>query len=174
MTIGNLLSVAGVYSLTSKMQNKTYSFLLLATLQLVWILIITTTGMVSEPKVMDAREEKKINKKSFCGKIYSVLKQTLKACKQDHALAIGLIAVTISRMGTMVQTVTFSIWIKSYVCILNDPNNSPSCITGPESNSLWQTQNLLTNVCAIPIVIVTGKVCDKLSAKILIPTCIMF
>ena len=81
MTIGNLLSVAGVYSLTSMMKNKTYSFLLLATLQLVWILIISTTGMVTEPKVMDAREEKKINKKSFCGKIYSVLKQTLKACK---------------------------------------------------------------------------------------------
>jgi len=63
---------------------------------------------------MDAREEKKINKKSFCGKIYSVLKQTLKACKQDHALAIGLIAVSISRIGTMVQTTTFLIWIKSF------------------------------------------------------------
>jgi hypothetical protein len=72
------------------------------------------TGMIAEPKVMDAREEKKINKKSFCGKIYSVLKQTLKACRQDHALAIGLIAVSISRIGTMVQTTTFLIWIKSF------------------------------------------------------------
>jgi hypothetical protein len=42
-----------------------------------------------------------MNKKSFCGKIYSVLKQTWKAAKQDHALAIGLFAVSISRMGSM-------------------------------------------------------------------------
>jgi len=54
--------------------------------------------MVTEPKNMDAREEKKINKKSFCGKVFSVLKQTYKACKQDHALGIGLIAVMITRL----------------------------------------------------------------------------
>jgi MFS family permease len=81
LTIGNLCSVAGLYSLTSMINNRTYAFLIIATLQLVWILLISTTGMVSEPKVMDAREEKKINKKSFFGKIYSVLKQTYKACK---------------------------------------------------------------------------------------------
>jgi hypothetical protein len=43
-------------------------------MQLIWIGLIVPTGLIAEPKVMDVREEKKINKKSFCGKIYSVLK----------------------------------------------------------------------------------------------------
>jgi len=89
--------------------------------------------MVTEPKNMDAREEKKINKKSFCGKVFSVLKQTYKACKQDHALGVGLIAVMITRMGTMVQTVTFNIWIRNYDC---EPVPFPNCVANP--STLWQ------------------------------------
>ena len=79
-----------------------YGFGILAFLQIAWIIIIFISGMITEPKAMTEREEKKMNKKSFFGKIYSVLKQTLKACKQDHALAIGLIAISIARMGTMI------------------------------------------------------------------------
>jgi len=73
MVVGNLLSVAGLFTLTKNM-DQTYAFLLLGVMQLVWILLLVPTGMIAEPKVMDSREEKKINKKSFCGKIYSVLK----------------------------------------------------------------------------------------------------
>ena len=163
MVVGNLVSVAAVFTLTKRMTDQTYAFLLLGSMQLVWILMIVPTRLIAEPKVMDAREEKKINKKSFCGKIYSVLKQTLQACKQDHALAIGLIAVSISRIGTMVQTTTFLIWIKSF----------PG-FTQTEQTNLWQEQNLITNLCAIPIIIFTGRSCDKISAKILIPACILF
>jgi hypothetical protein len=50
---------------------------------------------------MSEREQRKQNKKSVLGKVWSVLKQTWKACKQDHALGIGLIAVSIIRNGTM-------------------------------------------------------------------------
>ena len=80
MVVGNLLSVAGLFTLTKQM-NQNYAFLLLGSLQLIWIFLIVSTRMIQEPKIMDAREERKINKKSFFGKIYSVLKQTFKACK---------------------------------------------------------------------------------------------
>jgi hypothetical protein len=46
MTIGNLLSVAAVFTITSSMTDKTYAFILLAAMQLVWILLISTTGMI--------------------------------------------------------------------------------------------------------------------------------
>lgn len=74
MVLGNLVSVAGLFTLTIKMKNITLAFLLLGVMQLIWIGLIVPTGLIAEPKVMDVREEKKINKKSFCGKIYSVLK----------------------------------------------------------------------------------------------------
>jgi hypothetical protein len=63
----------------------------------------------------------------------------------------------------MVQTTTFLIWIKSF------PDFTPA-----EQTNLWQEQNLITNLCAIPIIIFTGRSCDKISAKILIPACILF
>jgi hypothetical protein len=40
----------------------------------------------------------------------------VKACRQDHALLIGLFAITISRNGGMVQQVSFYNWIQSYQC----------------------------------------------------------
>jgi hypothetical protein len=63
---------------------------------------------------MSEREIRKQNKKSVFGKVYSVLKQTWKACKQDHALGIGLIAVSVIRNGTMLQQVTFYNWINIF------------------------------------------------------------
>jgi predicted NBD/HSP70 family sugar kinase len=63
---------------------------------------------------MSERELRKQGKKSVLGKVWSVLKQTWKACKQDHALGIGLIAVSIIRNGTMLQQVTFYNWITSF------------------------------------------------------------
>ena len=73
----------------------------------------------------------------------------------------------------MVQQVTFYNWIASYIC------SGPDCPNGYEmtldqSKSIWQFQNLLTNPCAIPFVSVTGKVADKLSAKIMIPGALIF
>lgn len=42
-----------------------------------------------------------MDKKNVCAKVWSVLKQTWKACKQDHSLAVGLIAISVSRNGAM-------------------------------------------------------------------------
>jgi len=39
---------------------------------------------------------------------------------------------------------------------------------------VWQSQNLIANLCAIPFVIIAGKVADKVSAKILIPGGLVF
>lgn len=47
-------------------------------------------------------------------------------------------------------------------------------LTEKEEQDLWQTQTLLTNLCAVPIVMVTGRMADKVSAKILVPGCIIF
>lgn len=37
--------------------------------------------MVTEPNVRDEREEKHHKKKSFCGQLFSMLKQAYKACR---------------------------------------------------------------------------------------------
>jgi len=75
---GTLLSVGGLYTLTSKFAPK-FQFPFLSLLQLVWIAIILATGMISEPKLTD-KELKKASKKSLCGKVFSALKQTWSAC----------------------------------------------------------------------------------------------
>ena len=41
--------------------------------------------------------------------------------------------------------------------------------TYSSAKEVWQKQNLITNCCAIPFVILAGKFADKTSAKILIP-----
>jgi hypothetical protein len=75
---GTLLSVGGLYTLTSKFAPK-FQFPFLSLLQLVWIAIILATGMISEPKLTE-KELKKASKKSLCGKVFSALKQTWSAC----------------------------------------------------------------------------------------------
>lgn len=114
LTCGSLLSVGGLYTLTTMLQPDT-AFALLCIMQLFWVLLIMGTGMITEPAPMSQRELRKQSKKSSLGKMYSILKQVFKACKQDHALAIGLIAISFSRMGSMLQQVTFYNWIESYI-----------------------------------------------------------
>ena len=73
----------------------------MASLQVLWTVAIFF--MVTEPEIMSAKEARRQGKKSFFGKIQSILKLTYKACKEDHALAIGLFALSISRNGGMLQ-----------------------------------------------------------------------
>lgn len=78
---------------------------------------------------------------------------------------IGLIAVSISRVGSMIQQVTFSNWIYSFQSVTFTTN---------QITAVWQEQCLLSNCCAIPFVILAGKLADKVSAKILIPGALIF
>jgi hypothetical protein len=78
LTCGTLLSVGGLYTVTSRFRPK-FSFPFLSLLQLLWIVIIFATGMITEPKLTES-EKKKANKKSMCGKVFSALRQTWKAC----------------------------------------------------------------------------------------------
>jgi hypothetical protein len=64
-------------------------------MQVLWGVLVFF--MITEPQIMDAKEQRHQDKKSFCGKIYSMLKQAYKACKQDPALMISLIGLIPSR-----------------------------------------------------------------------------
>jgi hypothetical protein len=46
MVVGNLVSVAAVFTLTKRMTDQTYAFLLLGSMQLVWILMIVPTRLI--------------------------------------------------------------------------------------------------------------------------------
>ena len=103
----------------------------------------------------------------------------VKACRQDHALLIGLFAITISRNGSMVQQVAFFNWIQSFECPLPTPTDPdpvlpPGCFDAKTGQNLWQRQNLIANLCAIPQVIMAGKLADRISAKKLIPAGIIY
>ena len=130
----------------------------MAAIQIVWAGMLYF--MVSEPDIYSEKEEKRHNKKSFCRKLGSMLKQAWLACKQDSALAISLLALTVSRNTSQLQQVTFQNWIDTF---------------GLEnSKTVWQQQNLISNICAIPILFGVGKVTDKVSAKILVPGVLFF
>jgi hypothetical protein len=48
-----------------------YAFPVLTIMQILWVVIIVGFGMVAEPKNMTDREQRKSNKKSACGKVFS-------------------------------------------------------------------------------------------------------
>jgi len=56
--------------------------------------------------------------------------------------------------------VTFQSWINSFD--LEDPKG------------IWQNQNLISNLCALPMVFMVGKLSDKVSAKIIVPAVLLF
>lgn len=99
MTAGNLISVAGLFSVTKNMHNMIAVFSLLGGLAI--FCALPAYCFITEPFVKNEKEEKKMQKKSFFGQVKSLLKQTYKACKQDPALGIGLFCLFISRNGSM-------------------------------------------------------------------------
>ena len=70
--IGNLLSVSIMFTLTEMMVNEYFAYAVMASLQIIAAIVVCT--MVSEPDIMTVKEEKRVGKKSCCGKIWSLLK----------------------------------------------------------------------------------------------------
>ena len=58
MTIGTLLSVGVLYTITAKI-SPDIAFPVMSVLMVVWVGIIITTGMITEPKQMTEREVRK-------------------------------------------------------------------------------------------------------------------
>ena len=58
MTIGTLLSVGVLYTITAKI-SPDIAFPAMSVLMVVWVGIIITTGMITEPKHMTEREVRK-------------------------------------------------------------------------------------------------------------------
>jgi len=63
----------------------------------------------------------------------------------------------------MLQQVTFQQWISA-----NEVKY------GYNGRDLWQKQNLITNLCALPMVFIVGRLSDKISTKIMVPGCLIF
>ena len=79
LIFGNLISIAGLFTLTNAIEEKVISYGILALLQILWAVFFYL--MITEPNVRDERESKRHGRKSFCGKIGSNLRQAYKACK---------------------------------------------------------------------------------------------
>jgi len=113
MTVGNLLSVGLLFTLTEEtISNKLVSYGMLAGLQICWAIIMW--WMIDEPDTMNASEEKHQKKKSLFGRLWSMLKLSYKACKQDPALLISLIALIPSRNTANLQQVNFQAWLQTF------------------------------------------------------------
>ena len=67
-----------MFTLTEKLDKKIYAFGILAVMQLIWAVLVYF--MISEPNIMNAKEERHQKKKSFCGRLFSMLRQAYKAC----------------------------------------------------------------------------------------------
>mmetsp|Transcript_12899 Transcript_12899/g.17351 ORF Transcript_12899/g.17351 Transcript_12899/m.17351 type:complete len:97 (+) Transcript_12899:972-1262(+) len=80
-------------------------------MQIVWAVLCGM--MITEPDVRDEKENKHFAKKSFCRKLFSMLKQAVKACQQDPALLISLIGLIPSRNTASLQQSNFYTWIKA-------------------------------------------------------------
>jgi predicted MFS family arabinose efflux permease len=100
-TLGNIISVSVMYSITKNETNMYLVFGLLGALQIIWAFVMFF--MIAEPQnVYDEKEAKRAKRKSFFGKVWSLMKLVVKACKADKALFIGLISFLIARNVTMV------------------------------------------------------------------------
>ena len=72
LTFGNLLSVGGLLTITSLIDDKIISYSIVAGLQVLWAVL--TYMMISEPNIRDEKEERHNNRKSWLGKLLSMLK----------------------------------------------------------------------------------------------------
>jgi hypothetical protein len=160
LTIGNILSIAALLTLTKTM-GIISGFLLSGGLYFVYVGIFWGGKMIVEPTVNEDKEGKRREKKSLLGQMRSQLRQLWKACQADKALMIGIFAVSASRFGVVMIQVTFLTWMTD----LNDENN----LGLTNIPALWQQQVLITQCCAIPFVVIAGKLGDKLSGKIMVP-----
>ena len=111
LTAGNLISVGGIFTLTEMLDNKVISYGIMALMQVIWAVLVFF--MITEPVILNDKEERHQNKKSFCGKLLSMLRQAYKACKQDPALLISLIGLIPSRNTANLQQVNFTNWLAS-------------------------------------------------------------
>lgn len=64
LTVANLISIGGLFTLTETIANKTLAYGILAALQLVWALLLYL--MITEPEIRNEKEERHKNRKSFC------------------------------------------------------------------------------------------------------------
>lgn len=126
MAVGQLLSISVIFTITKKLRNQYTVFCIFGCLQFVWASIMFF--FISEPKIMDEKEAKRQDRKSFCGKIWSLLKLALKACKADIALTIGILAANIMKNSITIQSVTFNEWILSF---------TPAILTVDEAKTLF-------------------------------------
>ena len=140
------------------MTNRVYSYGVLAVLQVLWATILFF--MIDEPDIFSEAEARREKRKTFCGKLWSKLRQAWKACKSDSALTVSLVGLTTSRVSAQLQQVTFQNWIDSFGL--------------PNTKEIWQKQNLVANLCGLPMVFVAGMLTDKVSAKIMVPASFTF
>jgi MFS family permease len=162
LTVGNLISVGGLFTLTEMIDNKIYSYAIMAFLQLVWAVLVYF--MITEPTIYNEKEAKRANKKSFCGRLFSMLRQAYRACKQDHALLISLIGLIPSRNTANLQQSNFYIWIAA----------EKFGLSAQLQKDTWQKQNIISNACALPMVFLIGRLSDRVSPKILVPAVLTF
>lgn len=132
-------------------------------MQLIWAFIMFF--MVDEPIVMDAKEARRAGRKSFCGKIWSLMKQVYKANKADHSLFIGIILSAFARIVVMLQQITYPQWCRSYIGTVYAKDTEAR---------VWQAQYLIANFCAVPMILVTGRLSDRLPAKMTVPATVCF
>lgn len=160
-TLGNLASVALLFTLTEKhMTNKKLSYSVMSVIMLIEAGLLW--WMIDEPSVMSDAEERHQKRKTLWGRLWSLLKLAYKACKQDPALSLALLASFFTRSSSQLTQVNFQIWVASF--------NLDSKTT----LSIWQTQNLISSICALPLVFLTGRVADSVSPKIMTPLVIIF
>ena len=71
--------------------------------------------IVAEPQIYSEKEAKRAGRKSFCGKVWSLMKLVYKACKEDKALLIGIIVSNVSRNQAMFMQIAYPAWLSSFV-----------------------------------------------------------
>lgn len=165
MTVGNILSIAVLLTLTKQM-SIIGGFMLSGGLLFVAIAIFWGGKMIVEPTVNEDKEGKRRAKKSILGQIRSQLRQLWKACQADIPLKVGIFAVSVSRISVCMSQVNFLTWMT----LLNEEND----LGIQNIPAIWQKQILISQCCALAFVVIAGKLGDKMSYKITIPAVLIF
>jgi hypothetical protein len=84
-----------IFTFTKNMSNEFEIFGITGFMQIIWAVIMFF--IISEPQIYNEKEARRAGRKSFCGKVWSLMKLVYKACKQDKTLFIGIIASNITR-----------------------------------------------------------------------------
>lgn len=116
---GQVIAFAVLFNITKNFKPG-WAYYLVGT----WCIIggILVLFMVTEPKINNAREDKRAAKMSLCTKIKSLMYMSCKTIGKDSTMIIGLPGLGVGYMSNILIQILYQEWMQTFVQTADNPD----------------------------------------------------